>query len=200
MIIKELFAKLGLDIDAAGFDKADTLLKKVDSGLMALAGVAAVTSAALATMVFHTVKSADEIDKLSQSLGISSQSLQELTYAASLSSIDLNLLNDGLRQMTGNMKSAAGGSEEFVEAFAKTGVKLTDATGKLRNTDEVFLDLADSISKMPDGAEKSALVLKVFGEEAFRFTPLLNQGSAGIRKLSEEAHAMGAVMSKDSIA
>ena len=199
MIIKELFAKLGLDIDAAGFDKADTLMKKVESGLMAVGAVAAVTSAALAGMVVHTVNTADEVDKLSQSLGISSQSLQELTYAASLSSIDLNLLNDGLRQMTGNMKSAAGGSEEFADAFGKTGVKLTDANGKLRNADEVFMDLADSISKMPDGAEKTALVLKVFGEEAFRFTPLLNRGRAGIQALREEAHDLGAVMSTEAI-
>jgi hypothetical protein len=199
VIIKELFAKLGLDVDKSGFEAADAQIGNLKLKFSAWVGVLTAASVALGVVVSQSLQTADEIDKLSISLGVSSDNLQELAYAAEFSSIDLALLNDGMRQMTGNMKSASGGSEEFAAAFSTLGVKLTDAQGKLRGADEVMMDVAESISKMPDGAEKTALVLKVFGEEAFRFTPLLNKGKDGINALREEARQMGAVMSRESL-
>lgn len=69
---------------------------------------------------------------------------------------------------------AAGGSKEQIEVFSRLGVSVTDAAGQLRPTEDVLLDLADAFAAMPDGAEKSALAVKLFGKSGVEL--ILNQG------------------------
>jgi hypothetical protein len=69
--------------------------------------------------------------------------------------------------------------------------------GQIRPTEQVLLDLADKFSVMPDGADKAALAVKLFGKEGLAIIPFLNQGREGITALMEEAQRLGLVMSED---
>jgi hypothetical protein len=50
-----------------------------------------------------------------------------------------------------------------------------------------LLEVANAFQKMPDGARKSAIALKLFGLEGAKLIPFLNEGAKGIQALEDEA-------------
>ena len=53
---------------------------------------------------------------------------------------------------------------------------------------------------MEDGAGKTALAIKLFGKSGADLIPLLNQGRAGIKELTDEAAKLGIVISTETAA
>src|SRR3546814_2755066 len=68
---------------------------------------------------------------------------------------------DTLFPYTTLFRSGAEGSK----ALQALGVAATDAHGQIRPTEQVLLDLAEKFADMPDGADKAALAIKLFGRE-----------------------------------
>lgn len=69
------------------------------------------------------------------------------------------------------------------KAFAELGIAIKNQDGTLRASDQVFLDIATKFKTMPDGVEKTALALKLFGKSGAEMIPLLNMGGDAIDKL-----------------
>ena len=46
----------------------------------------------------------------------------------------------------------------------------------------VMMQVADAFKKMPDGAEKAGLAMKLFGKSGADLIPLLNEGADGLTK------------------
>ena len=84
MIIRELLVKLGLDLDKKTFDGADSAIGKVKAGLGLVAVAAAAAGAFVTSSVEALVENAGKLNDLSQTAGVSAETLQELAYAASL--------------------------------------------------------------------------------------------------------------------
>jgi ribosomal protein L12E/L44/L45/RPP1/RPP2 len=141
---------------------------------------------------------ADNLSKLSQKTGISVESLSLLKPIAEQSGVSLEGLAKGMQKLATAMVEAAGGSKEQVEAFSRLGVSVKDAAGQLRPTEDVLLDLADAFAAMPDGAEKSALAVKLFGKSGVELIPFLNQGRAGIEQLKQKFKELGLEISGDT--
>ena len=70
------------------------------------------------------------------------------------------------------------------EALRSIGVASTDSAGKVRSVDAIMLDLADKFAKMPDGAEKTALAMDLFGKSGMNLIPMLNQGKDALSQYS----------------
>lgn len=160
------------------------------NGMLASLGVAA-SSLSLGAVVKALIDSADAAAKLSQRVGIAVEQVSLLSKAAELSGASMQVFEGGLRKLAAAMTSAAGGSKAAADAFAALGVSVKDGA-KLRAVDEVLLDLADRFKAMPDGAEKSALAMQIFGESGARLLPFLNQGRDGIEGLTAELKDLGA--------
>ncbi len=197
-------ARLQKDMDQAGRVVAGwerSTKRAVGTVQTAFAGLGvAIGAGAFVAGIKSAIDQADELNKLSQKVGIATEALSELAYAADLSDISREGLTKGLKTLSTNMFEAAQGSKEALASFKGLGVEFQSAPGKLRATDEVLIDLADRFSKMPDGAAKAALAVKMFGKEGLNMIPFLNQGRAGIQQLREEAQRLGIVMSSDMAA
>nr|WP_287383115.1 phage tail protein [Ralstonia sp.] len=70
----------------------------------------------------------------------------------------------------------------------------------MRDSEQVLLDLADRFKAMPDGAEKAALAVDIFGKAGAEMIPFLNQGRDGIGALKQEAAELGLQLSADTAA
>ena len=163
------------------------------AGLGAALSLGAVVAAGKAAL-----DTADNLSKLSQKTGISVESLSLLKPIAEQSGTSLEGLANGIKKLSTAMIEAAGGSSAQVEAFGRLGVSVKDAAGQLRPTEEVLLDLADAFAAMPDGAEKSALAVKLFGKSGVELIPFLNQGRAGIEALKQKFKELGLEISGDT--
>lgn len=180
----------------SGLEGITTAAKSVN-GVLAGMG-AALSVAGLMAAGKAALDTADELSKLSQKTGISVESLSLLKPIAEQSGISLEGLAKGMQKLATSMVEAAGGSKEQVEVFSRLGVSVKDAAGQIRPTEAVLLDLVDAFAAMPDGAEKSALAVKIFGKAGVELIPFLNQGRAGIEELKQKFKELGLEISGDT--
>jgi lambda family phage tail tape measure protein len=166
------------------------------AGLIAGASIAAL-GVGITALVMPVARVGDEFFKLSQKTGVSVEALTALDYAAKLSDVSTEGLTKALQKLSVAMFDSQVNGEEGSAALKALGVSATDARGQIRPTEQVLLDLADKFSVMPDGADKAALAVKLFGKEGLAIVPFLNQGREGISALMEEAQRLGLVMSED---
>ena len=162
---------------------------KVNSLLTGLG--AALSVAGLLAAGKHALETADNLAKLSQKTGMSVESLSLLRPIAEQSGVSLEGLAKGIKKLSSAMVEAAGGSKEQADTFLRLGVSVKDTAGQLRPTEEVLLDLASAFAAMPDGAEKSALAVKLFGKSGVDLIPFLNQGRTGIEELKTKFKELG---------
>ena len=167
------------------------------AGLIAGAGIAAV-GVGITALVLPVANTADELANLAQKTGVSVEALSALTYVAQMSDTDLQGLVKGLQRLSVAMFDTQVQGEEGSAALKALGVSAVDASGQIRPTEQVLLDLADKFANMPDGADKAALAIKLFGKEGMSLIPLLNQGRAGITALMEEAERFGLVINSQT--
>ena len=204
----DLVAKIGgftrgmtqAEREAAKSSKAiEARLRKLGKGVeMALkfAGGAAVAAfGALAVSVKQAIDNADDMSKMAQKIGISTEALSTLGYAAKLAGVEMGEFQAGLNRLTKFQNDAAQGTERNIELFTRLGVAYQNADGSLRDAGAVFRDLADRLSAMPDGADKAAIALEAFGRSGANLIPMLNLGNGGIEELEERARRLGLELS-----
>ena len=96
------------------------------------------------------------------------------------------------------MESAGTASEGNPNAFKKLNIDLKDSSGQLQATDKVLAQIADRFKSMPDGPQKTALAMQLFGRQGKDMIPFLNQGSAGLAELNKKAHELGVTFNDTS--
>lgn len=166
------------------------------AGLIAGASIAAL-GVGITALVMPVARVGDEFFKLSQKTGVSVEALTALDYAAKLSDVTTEGLTKALQKLSVAMFDTQVNGQEGSAALKALGVSAADAHGQIRPTEAVLLDLAEKFATMPDGADKAALAVKLFGKEGLAIIPFLNQGREGITALMEEAQRLGLVMSED---
>ena len=169
------------------------------NGVLANLG-AAVSVAGLAAMLKSAIDTGDALDEMSQRVGISVETLSVWQPAAQQSGVAGASFEQGLRKLAATMLEAATGSQDATRGFAAVGVEFRNQDGTLRATDAVLLDLAERFKAMPDGAEKTALAVRLFGRAGADLIPFLNQGRDGIGELAAGMQALGVQMSSETAA
>ncbi|HRI92161.1 MAG TPA: phage tail protein [Accumulibacter sp.] len=159
-------------------------------GLLAGLGVS-LSVAGFATMIKSAIDAADQLNKLSQKIGISVEALSTLRFAAQLSDISLETLQKGIKGLSQNIAEANTGIGDGAQVFEALGVSVKNADGTMKSTEAVLLQVADVFANLEDGAVKTALAVKLFGKSGMDMIPFLNQGAAGISQLTAEAERLG---------
>ena len=167
-------------------------------GTAVVAGAAALGTAAF-KMASDTAAAADQIDKMSQKIGISRQAYQEWDYIMSQNGISVDILQSGLKTLTSQMDSARSGTGSASEAFKALGISVTNADGSLRSQEEVFEEAIQALQGMSNETERARLATKLFGRAGTELAPLLNSTAESTEQLRDRAHELGMVMSDETI-
>lgn len=164
-------------------------MTKVGAGMVAAgAGLLAVGVSAAST----TTDLGREVIKLQRYTGMTAEEASKLSFAAKNSGVPVDSLTVGLGKLSKQMEANS-------PVFEKLGVDARDSDGKLRSMGDLLPDLAEKFKNMPNGPEKTALALQLFGRNGMDLMPFLNKGKEGIEALSKEAEKMGLVLSQDNI-
>jgi len=140
----------------------------------------------MAKFAKDNLDTADAMSKMSQRTGIAAPELDKFRKVAELSDTSIEGLGKGFKTLASNMYDASTkGTGPAAEAFEKLGIAVTDSSGKLREGDQVMLDIADKFQQMADGPEKAALAADIFGAKiGDELIPLLNSGGDAVRNMS----------------
>ena len=190
-----------LDLSGVSMDRFLKITARAPE-VLALA-TAAVTTLAVVGMVRlanAAAKTADDLDKASQSAGFGVEAYQEITFALGQAGVGFDQARQGLNDFNARLGQAAEGSTGVAEAYRKLGVEVFDANGKIRDGEEVFVELFNNLSGIESAATQAALGGLVFGEEfSRRVIPALNLGADGFAALRQEARDLGLVISGSAI-
>lgn len=163
------------------------------SGMLTTLGATAVAGYFI-TATKNFADYADEIGKAAQKVGTTTEALSALKYAAQLSDVSFEQLQTGLGKLAKTTEDFKDGSSSAVDAFSK--IKLDPSTYK--DTSELFGVIAERLSKMEDGAQKTAIAQELLGKSGKELIPLLNGGAAGLAAMTSEAKAFGLVITRDA--
>lgn len=198
-----LSVKIG--VDTADFRKGIDDAKKrlteftvttddVKKGLLAVAAAGAAVATATAALVRNAINVADQMGKAASKIGITTEELSKLQYAAELSGVEAGTLQSSLNRLTIGMSEAAQGSGQANDAFRALGITVKNQDGTLRSSTDVMGDLADQFSNMRDSSEKTALAIRIFGKAGADMIPLLNGGRDAIKNAGNELERLGGVV------
>lgn len=178
--------------------KLESIKKLMEALGLAEIGAKAMEGArAIEELVARQIELGAATDRLAEKTGISTEKLGGLEHAARLTDVSTQSLEKGLKKLASSAVEAAGGNAAANNQFKALGISVTDAHGKLLPLDSVLGKVADRFAATKDGPEKAAMAVKLFGRAGMDMIPILNQGSAGIAQLTEEAKRMGKTLSAD---
>ena len=196
-------AKFGLLIDAK--TKGENNIKRLGNSMqgvegkaknlgMAVRGVgtafkalfAAAAVAGFSAFVKGAIDSADAFGKLSTRTGIAADKLQAYANAGKLADVSQSDLETGLRTLARTQGEAADGVKTYSEAYAKLGLSVKKADGSLKPSDQLLGEISDKFADLPNGPEKAAIAMDIFGRSGSKLITLLNGGSEALERFNYE--------------
>nr|DAE67297.1 MAG TPA: tail tape measure [Caudoviricetes sp.] len=204
-LVKTLSDKLGINMPE-GAEQAMGALGNVSEATVAMAGAmaAAVTAIAkveekLKSMTEESGRRASDIQDLAMTYNMTTDSIQEMTYAGELMGVGMDTITDSIKDLTKNLYDAYENGGDTLAAFSELGVEITNTDGSLRNANAVFMDVIDALGGVENYTERDAKAMALLNESAQKLNPLIKQGSARLREYAQEARDTGYVMDSDML-
>lgn len=166
---------------------------------MAIAVAGAFTIDAIAGFIDETVQAAVDVDNLAKAIGVNSQDIQKYQFMLMQSGIEADKFGDAMSGLNEKILEAATEGGDAERFFKSLGVNVKDASGNIKNANDVTLEIADAFSKMSDGAVKSSIASELMGDAGAELIPILNKGSKGLEELGDQAVKAGYVMDEKAI-
>lgn len=210
MDVFDLVAKLSLDTSEyeKGLDNSEKSAMNFGSVMQVMgkgvAGAAAVGTAALAAMGTVTIGATsaiidsaaevaaygDNIDKMSQKMGISIEAYQEWDAVMQHSGTSMESLK-------ASMKTLANAAEKGNEAFVQLGIS-EEQLATLSN-EELFSQVITGLQNMEEGTERTYIASQLLGRGATELGALLNTSAEETQAMKDRVHELGGVMSEEAV-
>lgn len=140
--------------------------------------------------VTESVEYGDNVDKMSQKLGMSTDAYQKWSYVTERAGTSIDGMKGGMKKLSTEAQSNA-------KEFQKLGISQKDV--KSLNQENLFEKTIEGLAGMKSGTERTALASKLLGKSAVELGPLLNEGTGEIKKQMDIAERYGLVMSEKAV-
>lgn len=170
---------------------AGELNTRMGSALTAFgAGAGAAAIGGVTLLVRMGLRSADELQALSQQLGIATDKLAGLQWAAKLANVDQEQLTAGLQKMQGTIGKAANGNKAAADSLALIGLSAQELV--TLSPDKQIALIGDKLAAIPNVAQRAAAASAIFGRQAGPgMAALLSRGSKALQEAAGEAASFG---------
>lgn len=169
---------------------------KVGVGIAAVGAAAIAAGAAIAIKfgadsIATFKKVAGEVLGLKRVTGMTAEDASRLGFSLKQSGVDAAVGQKSFILFGKNLAGAASNAKKMKAMTDLLGFGFTDAAGKVLPMSKLLPKVADRFAKMPDGAEKSALAMKLFGKSGVAMIPFLNKGAKGLDELAKKSDKFG---------
>lgn len=191
-----IISTIGVSVTART-DKFRKGMKSAQATLSSFAGTAAkfaigagaAVAGGLTLMVKKASASIDVISKLSDRIGIATEDIVALQFAARITGVSMETMNKSLEQMTRRLGEASFGTGEAIDALKLLGLS---AQNMIRiSPAEAFSKIADAINGLGTQAEKAQVAYDLFGRSGIQLLNTLAVGSEGMNKFALAAKRIG---------
>lgn len=195
---------LGLDFVGSKYRNFAGHLGAVRNQALSLASsltsVALIGAAAGTVLLKAFASSSEEITATANKLGLTTDALQGLRYAADSLGVEQGALDSSLTSFVkrlGELRAGTGslltGLEDLDPGFARI---IASANG----TDEALFMMLDRIAKFPDAAKRAALAAAAFGRSGSGLVNFFRDGPDALGDAIQRARDLGAVLGSEVLA
>lgn len=167
-----------------------SIAKAAAIGGAALAAGIGIGTAALKKGIKETAAYGDNVDKMSQKIGFTTDEYQKWDYVLQRAGTDIG-------KMGPVMKTLSNQAESNSAAFQELGISQDDL--KKMSPGELFSETVKQLSSMENQTERTALASKLLGRGATELGPLFNEGTGAIEEQMEMAEKYGMIMPEESV-
>ncbi len=153
-------------------------------GLAFKAMFAAAAIGGIAAFVKSSIDAADALGKLEVRTGIAAAKLQSYVNAGKLADVSQKQLATGLKTLARTQLEAADGVATYADAYNKLGINVKNSDGTIKQSDQLLGEIADTFATLPDGPEKTAIALDIFGKSGADMITMLNGGKAALEEFN----------------
>lgn len=186
------------ELDTSGLQSGLSGIGSVAKGALgvAAAGFAAVTTAAVATTgaIMNGVSAAadygDNIDKMSQKMGLSTDAYQEWDFV-------MQHCGTSIEALKPSMKTLATAAEKGSDAFQQLGI--SEEQVATMSQEELFNATIAGLQNVTDETQRTALAAELLGRGATELGPLMNMTAEETEAMRQQVHDLGGVMSNDAV-
>ncbi len=179
--------------EADKFAQSTSNLASKTKGISLAAGGAV---AGLAGMAVQAGVAADDLNTLAKQSGFSTEQIQKWQYASDRIDVSLEDIVSSAKKMKKNMDST---SKDVIEAWDKLGISVKDANGNFRDSDLVFEETVQALSRIENETERDIIAMTLFGKSADSLTGIVDDGGQALKQLGEEAENAGLILSQDAL-
>jgi hypothetical protein len=169
----------------------DRTANMVGNAMSKIAGpfIVALGAREIANFGKAAIDAADNINDMSQRLGLSTEALSQYQYVAKMSGTDFDTLTTAIKFSERAISEAAGGSKSAADALADVGLTAKDLAAL--SPEAAFEAIGDAISKLPAAADRTNASMKLMGRSGADLIPMFRDGAGGVRAMREEADRLG---------
>lgn len=175
-------SKLGTALGTAG--------KVAGIGFAAMGTAAAAMTATFVKGASSVAEYGDNIDKMSQKMGMSAQAYQEWDAVMQHSGTSMETMKAG-------MKTLANAVENGNEAFQRIG--LTQEQIANMSQEDLFAATIEGLQNVENETERTYLAGQLLGRGATELGALLNTSAEETQAMRDRVHELGGVMSDDAV-
>lgn len=188
--INQALAQTGTKIGAFG--------KAFVGGLAAGAAIGALEGIRQAAI--DSTKSVLELSDQAKMAGVSFKAFQQLKIVAEQNRVGVDALTDGLKELSLRADEfIQTGAGSAAEAFQRLGYDSEELARKLKQPDQLFLEIIGRLEKF-DKAARIRIADELFGGTGGeKFVQLIDQGEAGLRRQIKAAEDLGLVMDEQMV-
>lgn len=132
----------------------------------------------------------DNIDKMSQKMGISAEAYQEWDFV-------MQHCGTSMESLKSSMKTLANAAETNSEAFERLGISQEDVANM--SQEDLFGATIEALQQVEDETERTYLAGQLLGRGATELGPLLNMTAEETAEMKDQLHELGGVMSNEDI-
>jgi len=154
---------------------------------------------ALYNMTLGIAKDVDQLSKFSQQIGVSTESLSRLQYAAGqMANVSEQQFGMALRRMTRRIEEAKDGAGPAAAALERLGLSARELARM--SPDQQFRKLAEAMKDAQSQGGRLRDTMAIFDTEGMPLVNMLAAGSDRIREFEEEADKLGVTVGQDLVA
>lgn len=164
-------------------------------------GIGLAVGAAAAGFTLATKRALDfssEIVDTARNLGLTTDALQEMRFAATQSGVSVEALDRALGFMNTNL-SRAQSSRTASEPFRRLGIDVKELIRTTDTADERFVKIARSIGALSSVADQTNIARKIFGRGGLEIVKITTDGIDAFQALRAEAHELGIVIDEEML-
>lgn len=172
----------------AGF--AGAALAGVTAAVGTLTGAIVESGEALLDATVAAAEYGDNVDKMSQKMGMSAEAYQEWDAVMQHSGTSMETLK-------ASMKTLSNAAENQNEAFAALGI--TEEELANLSQEDLFGRVIEELQGMEEGTERTYLAGQLLGRGATELGALLNTSAEDTQAMKDRLHELGGVMSDEDV-